>query len=533
MLILPTGFCTLICSPAGIVLNNGRIINTMMLSRCLVWLPTYDEASVTKLLHPDDPQDVPRAIELMQVIVDFAKSQHSLLSNSFMTDVDTRADLMSITLLSSIIESVLVPFINPKLSLMEQVHHLSCYSHLAFTIFRVHRRAFMPFQLYYDTQTCVKNIIFNITKQQILDLFASFFLGDCGDDRLEMMFGQLRMIGTHNSGCSYSQALDRLGAAKDIGGMFNRHHKVDPGHRRLSLSTRVKDVDHINRLMWKGDIISGHCDLPSAWCQGREIALSILTTSQIDPVSYSFVNLFRDPRTNILYPLGMHKYFGIAEELDDSSQVLDSPPVVPAALPLHNLETVMPTSEVDDIQGVDIDNDDEELMLTFEEELIAQSVSDMPDQRHPATVPSALQGPRIHANDYLLYKGRWIHKQTICRLVINRDFISKSSNRLERVRGYTKVNKRIDMSAGHITDQNLFLVGDIFLTILCSAQTVSIALLRSTSLTLNDISRSSINTAVLKASRTTAKVTGQLLTLASTCPSPGEEEESELRGKHR
>ncbi|KAG1725128.1 hypothetical protein EDB19DRAFT_1897825 [Suillus lakei] len=130
-------FCTLIRSPAGIVLNNGRVINAMMLSRYLVWLPAYDEASVTKLLHPDDPQDVPRAIELMQAIVDFSKSHN-------------------------VIKSILIPFINPKLSPPEQVHYLSCYAHLAFTIFRIHRRAFMPFQLYYDTQTCIKNVIFNI-----------------------------------------------------------------------------------------------------------------------------------------------------------------------------------------------------------------------------------------------------------------------------------------------------------------------------------------------------------------------------------
>ncbi|KAG1837325.1 hypothetical protein DFJ58DRAFT_734444 [Suillus subalutaceus] len=410
-------FCTLIRSAARIVLNNSRVINSMMLSRYLVWLPAYNEASVMKLLHPDDPQDVPRAIELMQAIVEFSKSQYSILNDSFSTDVNTRANLVSITLLSNLIESILVPFINTKLSLTEQVQSLSCYAHLAFSIFRVHRRLFMPFQLYYDTQTCVKNVIFNITKQQLLDPYKSFFLGDCGDNRLELMFGRSRMIGGHNSGCSYSQALDRLGTAKDIDGVFNRHPELDPGHRRLSLGKRIEDVDHINRMMWRGDIISGHCDLPSAWRQGREIALSILTTSQIGPINYSFADLFRDPGTNILCPLGKNKYFGIAEEeLDDSSRVPNLPPVVPATLPSHVIETVI--SEAGDIQGVHMatDEDDEELMLTFEEELIAQSISDIPPtQPHPLpTVPSALQGAGIRANDYLLYKGRWIHKQTIC-----------------------------------------------------------------------------------------------------------------------
>jgi hypothetical protein len=74
----------------------------------------------------------------MQAIVDFSKSQHAHLNDSFSSDVKTRVDLMSITLLSHVIESILMPFINTKLSLSEQVHHLSCYSHLAFTIFHVH-----------------------------------------------------------------------------------------------------------------------------------------------------------------------------------------------------------------------------------------------------------------------------------------------------------------------------------------------------------------------------------------------------------
>ncbi|KAG2150792.1 hypothetical protein DEU56DRAFT_908430 [Suillus clintonianus] len=338
-------FCTLIRPPAGIILNNGRIINSMMLACYLVWLPVYNETSVIKLLHPDDPQDVPREIERMQAIVDFSKSQHALLTDSFSSNVETRADLMSITLLSHVIESILMPFINTKLLLSEQVHHLSCYSHLTFTIFRVHHRSFMPFQLYYNTQTAIKNIILNIAKQQVLDRNTSFFLGDCGDDQLELMFGRSRMIGGHNSGCMYSQAIDRLGAAKDIDSVFKRHPELDPGHQRLSLGKHIKDIDHINRRMWRGDIICGRCDLPSAWCQGCEIALSILASSQIDPINYSFAELFRDPGTDILRPLGMNKYFGITEDDPDDSSRVPIPLPVPVSIPSQVLETMMPDSE--------------------------------------------------------------------------------------------------------------------------------------------------------------------------------------------
>ncbi|KAG1781367.1 hypothetical protein EV702DRAFT_1177574 [Suillus placidus] len=125
-------------SPAGIVLNNRRVINLMVLLHYLVWLPAYDEEAVIKLLYPDDPQDVPRAVELMQAIVEFCKHQQHAINDSFSTDIDTRADLNSIALLSALIESILSPFIDVSMSLSDQMKSLSCYSHLAFAFFHAH-----------------------------------------------------------------------------------------------------------------------------------------------------------------------------------------------------------------------------------------------------------------------------------------------------------------------------------------------------------------------------------------------------------
>ncbi|KAG2336359.1 hypothetical protein BDR05DRAFT_896821, partial [Suillus weaverae] len=304
--------CTLIRSPVGITLNNGRIINAMMLSRYLLWLPAHNEASITKLLHPDDPQDVPRAIELMQAIITFSQLQHDSIDSSFSTNIDIRADLAAIKLLGDLIQSILLPFINTNFSLTQQVQCLSCYTHLSFAIFHSHCRAFMPYQLYYDTQTMTKNIVFCICKQQVLDPQEKFFIGDSGDNHLELHFGRTRMIGGHNSGCSYSQVLDHLGAAKDIDGVFKRCPELDPGHRRLKMGTRHENVDHINREMWRGDTVSGHCDLPSAWQMGHDMVLSNLTRSQIDPINYSFATLFSDPGIDMLRPFGLNKYLGIS-----------------------------------------------------------------------------------------------------------------------------------------------------------------------------------------------------------------------------
>lgn len=99
----------------------------------------------------------------------------------------------------------------------------------------MHHRLFMSYQLYYGTQTLVKNAAFCLVKQQSLDPYVPFFLGDVGDDPLEILFGRTRMIGGHNySACSYAQALDRLDVAKDIDGVFKRHPSLDLCHHRQS-----------------------------------------------------------------------------------------------------------------------------------------------------------------------------------------------------------------------------------------------------------------------------------------------------------
>ncbi|KAG1776829.1 hypothetical protein EV702DRAFT_1227616 [Suillus placidus] len=332
----------------------------------------------------------------------------------------------------------------------------------------------MSYQLYYDLQTTVKNTFFCLAKQQCLDPNAPFFLGDVGNDPLELLFGCTHMIGGHNSAFSYAQALDRIGAAKDID---------------------TEGVDHINCELWKGDIIAGRCDLPFSWCSGRESALTVLAKSQLDPIHYSFADLFKSGEIDMLRPFGENQYLGINtdDNLEDASLVPTPPPPPPPPTPppppppppppavFPSLQPLETSLDAEGQSGEAEGHEDDKLMLTFEEQLIDESSVGSPmavTHSHVIQDPSAPalpEGPGIRPNDYLLFKGRWIHKQTVCRLVINKDFVSKSLNRLEHVRsGYTKVHKRIDMSAGRITNQNLFLVGDIFLTHLRCGRSLSI-----------------------------------------------------------
>ncbi|KAI0054409.1 hypothetical protein BV25DRAFT_1949134 [Artomyces pyxidatus] len=516
--------CTLLRSPSGITLNNGRIINATSLTRYLQLLPGQDDDSVHTLLYPGDAQDVPRAVELMQGIIAIP----SLTNVS--ADVNVIADLDAIRLLAALLDALLDPFINPDLSLSCQVRSLSKYAHLAFSLFRTHRLAFMSNQLYGDSQTMVKNVMFCIVKQQKMDPSAPFYIFECGDDRLEKLFGRIRMLGGHDSGMNFRQGVERLGHAVDMDAAFLRNPDLDPGQKRLKI-TRVEGVDHLNASSWKGDVISGHCDLQSAFAAGRADALTLFQSSQVPPAAYDYRTLFSDGEVDFLRPFGQNKYPGVETDTDRSVPVpaatLESGPwphgEVSAAVPT----AIDPDSDVSAVSSqslgggkppndngvreqaaetgqMDSGGDDEDLGLTFEEAY--SSELDVP----ALSLPSA---PGVDVTDYILVGNKWIHKQSACRLLMNKNSTHKSVERLDRVRGFTKVNTMHRLNTSEVVGPNVFMVGDPILTILRTDKTVSLALLRTTAIIVDGLTRSSVQCATLVSEKSKVKISGQVMRL--------------------
>ncbi|KAF7372190.1 hypothetical protein MVEN_00078300 [Mycena venus] len=277
--------CTLIRSAAGMALCNRRIINPAVLTRFLVRLPDQSDDSVRKLLFPDDPQDVPRAVELMEAIIE-------LLACDFgQVDADTAADLDSIRLLALILKSILTPFITPDMSLMEQMTHLSTYAHLTFTLFCMNRLMFMSNQLHAEA--------------------GSYAIP------LERLFGKLCMLGGHNSVMSYAQAIERLGQACDLQAVYLRQPDLDQGQRQISMK-RSEGVDHLNMVSWTGHAIASDCHIPSAWDEGSKIAQGIFAKLRFPPQSYNYAAIFSDPEIDMLRPFGDGKYPGVESDTDRS-----------------------------------------------------------------------------------------------------------------------------------------------------------------------------------------------------------------------
>ncbi|KAJ6584060.1 hypothetical protein DFH09DRAFT_1028949 [Mycena vulgaris] len=481
--------CTLLRSVQGIVLNNGRVINPAMLARYLLLLPNETTDSVHKMLFPDDPQHVPHAVELLLAVIAVGELDHGAM------DADTCADIDALRLLGAVIKSILEPFINTGMSLTEQITSLSTFSHLSFTLFRVSRTQFMSNQLYGDSQTMVKNVLFCLAKQNVLDPTQPFYLFHVGDDPLERLFGKLRMLGAHNSAMNYVQAIDRLGHAADLQGAFMRNPDLDQGERRLNMS-RSEGVDHLTMKSFTGDLIAGSCHETGAWNDGKDIAISILKNSAVPPKEYDFDTIFADGVTDMLAPFGNGIYPGVdTSEPDRSMLTPDS-----ASAPSSN-DIPMPDATQDP------ESDDEGDGVSFEESIDPEAVPEL-------QLPS---GPGITPEDYLSVDGKWVHKQQICRLVISKDFEPKSIVRLLRVRGHRNVNAKprddtnIDPSV--FLRKDTFFVGDPILTLLRTETKVSVAVLRTTGIHQDGISRSSILTATIKNPAAKVKITGQVYSL--------------------
>ncbi|KAG0692593.1 hypothetical protein DFH29DRAFT_882269 [Suillus ampliporus] len=465
------GWCTLLRTHKGMKLNNGHSITSRVLVRYLAWLPDMDEHSVTKLLNPDDPQDVPRAVQLMQAIITLSKFPVDTLTG----EIGTCTDMAAIKSLSTILESFLLLFVDITLSLQQQVAHLSHYAHLTFTFFRLYHSAFMPYVLFYDSQTMVKNACFCITKQQKLDGTQQFWLIQTGDGCLEKLFGITQMRSQHNSAMNYSQALDRISAAKDIDTILNLAHDD-------SKSFVSKDLTTFAVILWK---------------DGRKNALTMLADAHM-PVD----------GCDLMRPWGANKYLGVTTDIEVVDLSVVHAPMAP------NTAFAAPTPTTDEEPPLEDD------VLTLKEALTHNLPSGNPSidvsPSDASNAPSLTSGPGINPDDFLLVRGKYIHKETICCCVLNKDFVAKSLNRQERVysTSFTKVNRRHELPGRSITGGNSFIIGDVFLTIIRSNATLTLTLVRSTLIEHNGITRHDI--LIPNVCTPNVKLTGQILALVPT-----------------
>lgn len=438
-------YATLIRGMEGILLSHSHIQCTEI-KRYLHSHPRFEDSSstVTSLFDGKDHQNVPKAVRLLASV--------SLLRE--IPRFEEKPEARPLILLGQLLDSILLPFITPELSLSDQLIHLSTASHLILALYRLNGNAFMPGQLYYDTQACIKNIYFCVAKQKVLDSSEKFFIGLCGTDRLEGEFGQIRST-RGGSNVDILQLTDRAASAAQMSEIYAKHPSWNRGHCRLSL-TGKEGIDHTNLKSWIGDMTVANVSLLTCWNAGRQKAETFLRAAgTVAP----FTQLQNDGSVDMMRPRG--SYVGLRDDEPDRYQ-----------------DTLSPIDEEIEIQT---SPDAMETEVESTEDSFPCELDDLlPD---PALEPTTGGGDVDNVfkkdNTWMKVGGRSIHKASAVRIALSEDNVQKSRDRLRRVRGYSR-----DPAKPTLNDDSIFggalIVGRLVATFLRIDNTAALAILCTT-----------------------------------------------------
>ena len=427
------------------------VMNRALLARELARLPSYDENSAELLLDPNDHQNVPKAVKLLQAIHLLSQRDHTSVSPA---DLDTRRVL---TLLGDLWMSFLCPCIEPDWTLPQQLTSLSKVAHVLFALWREHGTSYMTGQLYSDIQAMIKSAYFGVAKQQLLDDSQPYYLCLEGSNSLELVFGEVRTA-TSDSNCDALELRECLQGVTDISAILSEHPEWDRGHRRLSYSGR-EGVDRVNPGYFKrSGLIVKDVHLLTMWKAGCAEATEALSTAGI--MADFDTALAGD--VDFLRPSGGDKYPEISSEKDrsmpDTDTAMDSPhtsPTLDRTIPLQ-----IPAEECIDMRLADLLKN--------------------PDEN------GDIETADKTGEDWITYvdsKGQThqLHKASVLSVIFQANFSPLCIDRLLRVRTYTKNFKKVDL-LDEPRDETGMGVGDIALGLVRSQDVVALAFVHVTAL---------------------------------------------------
>jgi hypothetical protein len=150
---LPPGLRKSLLSKEGMLIR-GVSINKNLIAQWLEQLTGHDWSaeSIHALLNPKDPQHVANAVKLLTLIADL---RHLDSTDYTPSEANTHR---AFCLMGEAIDALLEPFINPTLSLSEQLTSLVKFAHILCALYLEHESDFLPPQLYGDLQCLVKTL---------------------------------------------------------------------------------------------------------------------------------------------------------------------------------------------------------------------------------------------------------------------------------------------------------------------------------------------------------------------------------------
>ncbi|KAJ6596569.1 hypothetical protein B0H10DRAFT_2327052 [Mycena sp. CBHHK59/15] len=383
---------------------DGVVFLRELIKQHLLRDSRHSAQHIDKLLNPNDRQNVKLMYDLMSAI--------AVLPEAKETDTPTFKNTRRILRLPA--------YTNIKLSLHEQLVHISAAMHLMLALYTKEAGRFVPSQTYFDFMTAGKNLFFCVAKTQIDDPDGQFWIILPGSDPLEKTFGQVRTITGSDSNADVSQLGNRLSAAVECDNILAEHPEwaSDPRRIRLPVWQDVEGdvsakIDHITPRSWLGDVHVNDVSVRTTWMNGRGIAEDELRAALLEP---PFESMVTTGGYSIFCPFG------------NNNIVLINPPVAG--------ERNEDVDESDIGQAIDL-TAVTALAATDSDTRFLPDMDDMAQE-----VLADLDSPALKAHDaYLTIPGSTTkkqHKATILRIYSSRFSVAESRDRLKRVRGFSR-----------------------------------------------------------------------------------------------
>jgi hypothetical protein len=449
------------------------------------------ETAANAILSPNDKQDVTLMIQLLNSLAQLPEASGE-------DDPSIRASRRIIRLLGILYRHLLEAYLDPTLSLHEQLTRLSAAAHITLALYFRDKGNFIPIQLYFDVMSMIKNIYFCVAKTQKDDPDGHFWIILLGTDGLEKVFGTVRTMVSNDTNADQLQLSNRIDGAVQCVRILEQHPDWGGESRRItvkSLEEQGNDIsrkmDHINPKSWKGDTRVSHLILRSCWDEGRRLGERNLAEASMDN---PFQMMEDGDGYDIMCPFGGNKMVLIhgtiaAGEEEETAEERDE--VVPVG--------------------------DDGVMEPPEAEQFEPDLDDLADADEVINADSAVaQHEAWLAVDNTSPQKRQ-HKSTILRFYSSPLTVAQSKDRLKRVRGFSQFDEDVrtlpDINAS-IEKSKMLSIEDPALTLVRCNNMVFLAVIKVLDIHIGSASEQTLSARLVH--EPNVRLRGQIMCLTMT-----------------
>ncbi|TEB18295.1 hypothetical protein FA13DRAFT_1649397, partial [Coprinellus micaceus] len=225
-----------------------------------------DARHVNSVMNPEDLQDVGLAFNLLHDIWALPGLDHH--SGLETPSPGFQKGREALQILGKLFRRLVTAYLCVELSLSEQLVHLSAAAHLAFVLYKVAGKSFLPTLLYVDIILMIKNVFFSVAKAKSDNPNGVFFIVLLGTDRLEIHFGILRTVVGNDCNLDILQIADRTSGVHDVADILAGHPEWDQGTKQEIPNS----ADHLSPKHLLGDYNVQNVTLLTCWRKGRAMA---------------------------------------------------------------------------------------------------------------------------------------------------------------------------------------------------------------------------------------------------------------------